>query len=439
MIAAIEEILRRHMGLEASTIGAATVEQVVRARMAAVGAPTTDDYLARLRASPGELDELVESVVVPESWFFRDVMPFATLAEWTRDFWRPAHPVGTLRVLTVPCSTGEEPYSVAIALLGAGLEPDRFTVDAVDISRRALARAARGVYGANSFRGRDLDFRDRCFTAGPEGYTVLPALRRPVRFAQGNILDASFRPGAGRFDVVFCRNLLIYFDRPTQSRAMAALARLLADDGLLFVGHAETGMAAQAGFAPTNYPMSFAFHKGSAATRVGGVAASAGAATVTTRRLPAQMTTRRLFAPRQPGPPRPPVTRLFTDTPAGAGTVRPNAGSPEARSVSKAAALDAARALADQGKLGDAGRVCEDVLRQNASSAAAWYLLGVVRDAAGDRSRAAECFAKTLYLEPDHQEALLQRALHAEQTGDLAAAERFRRRIARVQERSGRP
>ena len=120
MISDIEEVLRRSMGLKASTIGTSTVEQVVRARMAIVGAHTTEEYLRRLRDAPGELDELIEAVVVPESWFFRDGAPFAALARWVREHWLPAHPTGTLRVLTVPCSTGEEPYSVAMTLLGRG-------------------------------------------------------------------------------------------------------------------------------------------------------------------------------------------------------------------------------------------------------------------------------------------------------------------------------
>ena len=106
--------------------------------------------------------------------------------------------------------------------------------------------------------------------------------------------------------------------------------------------------------------------------------------------------------------------------------------------VAGPADLDAARALADQGKLDEATRLCEAQLRQNGASAAAWYLLGLVRDAAGDRPRAVECYSKTLYLEPDHQEALLQRALLAEQGGDHATALQLRRRIARVQERTPR-
>lgn len=438
MLSAIEEILRRTMGLEAATIGSSTVEQIIRGRMARVGAATTDAYLQQLRDVPTELDELIEATVIPETWFFRDGAPFAALAGWAREQWLPAHPVGTLRVLTIPCSTGEEPYSVAMALLGVGLPPDRFAVDAVDLSRRALGRAEKATYGANSFRGQDLDFRDRYFTRGPDGYTLAPEVRRQVRFEHGNLLASDFRPGNGRFDVIFCRNLLIYFDRPTQAQAIKSLAAMLATDGLLFVGHAEAAVAVTAGFVSVNYPMSFAFRR-AAATVTAPTSYRPPMAPLTSRIPPR---TRRIVVPStlRLATPKPPATRSLSfrsaHLPPRETSRVPPAANPPPAVVEKQEVLQTAQTLADQGKLEEAGRLCEDHLRRDAASAAGWYLLGVVRDAAGDRQRAAECYAKTLYLEPNHQDALLQRALLAERGGDLATAAQLRRRIARVQERS---
>ena len=411
---AIEDVLRRRMGLQASSIGSATVELAIRARMSEVGAATPEAYLARLQETPAELDELIEAVVVPESWFFRDGAPFTALAQWALNDWQSTHPGRALRVLTIPCSTGEEPYSVAMALLDAGLAADRFTVDAVDISRRALGLAKRAVYGQNSFRGQALDFREHHFTPTPEGHALAANVKRQVNFELGNILDAAFRPGAGRFDVIFCRNLLIYFDKPTQTRAVKALAEMLSSAGLLFVGHAETSIPATAGFASANFPRAFAFRK---------VAALAAAPPKHTIRVPS------VAFP----PPRVTVRMPMAVVPRPVRTPPPAArpATPQA-----AANLDDARALADAGKLDEAARLCELHLRQQGASAAAWYLLGTVRDSTGDRTRAAECYAKTLYLEPDHQEALLHRALLAEASGDAATAAQMRRRLTRAQERS---
>ncbi|MBE7219549.1 MAG: methyltransferase, partial [Caulobacteraceae bacterium] len=212
------------------------------------------------------------------------------------------------------------------------------------------------------------------------------------------------------------RNLLIYFDRPTQAQAIRALGRLLAPDGLLFVGHAESQVAITAGYVSANFPRAFAF-------RAAPPPAAARPPRETLRMpplLPPRVTFRAANLP--------PVTtrRLAPPPPAAVGPPKPPG-------------LDAARTLADQGKLADAARLCEDRLRTDSADAAAWFLLGVVRDAAGDGGRAAECYAKTLYLQPNHEEALLARALLAEQTGDAITAAGLRRRLARVQGRSVTP
>jgi chemotaxis protein methyltransferase WspC len=409
----IETLLRQTMGLEPSSIGAATIERAVRTRMALTGDATTEDYRARLGESASEMDELIEQLVVPETWFFRDGSPFVTLARWAVNEWGPMHRGETLRVLTVPCSTGEEPYSAAMALLDAGWPGERFAIDAVDISRRALARAQRAIYGQNSFRGQGLEFRDRYFEPVPGGYALVPEARRQVRFQTGNLLTGNFAPSTTRYDVIFCRNLLIYFDRATQRQAAKILGGLLATDGLLFVGHAETGVFGTEGFVAANYAMSFAFRK-------------AGPAVVPPPR-PTKRTSV-LPAPARLPPPQP--RAWVAETPRAAPLLAANP------SLNPASGLEAARRLADQGRLEEAARLCENHLREHGAAAAAWYLLGLARDAAGDRTRARECYAKTLYLEPDHPEALLHLALLAEQSGDAGAAEKFRHRIRRVRQRS---
>ncbi len=101
-------------------------------------------YWERVRGSRAELQALIEAVVVPETWFFRDREAFAALARLAREEWLPSAPqTGCCRLLSLPCSTGEEPYSMAMALLDAGVPADRFRIDAVDISAAALAQAER--------------------------------------------------------------------------------------------------------------------------------------------------------------------------------------------------------------------------------------------------------------------------------------------------------
>src|SRR5205085_2278121 len=133
-----------------------------------------------------ELAALIEEVVVSETWFMRDGEPFAALAKAAR-----AHAGSEpFRVLCVPCATGEEAFSIAITLQQAELRGG-FSVDAVDISERALARAQAGVFGERSFRGADVELRRRWFTRTDGGYAIDPALKRHVTFRHGNVLAAN--------------------------------------------------------------------------------------------------------------------------------------------------------------------------------------------------------------------------------------------------------
>jgi chemotaxis protein methyltransferase WspC len=132
---------------------------------------------------------------------------------------------------------------MAIALLDAGLPANRFRIDGVDISARVLALGERAQYGVNSFRGHELAFRDRHFRpAGPGRWQLSDEARARVRLQQGNLFAPDFLPGRALYDYIFCRNVLIYFDPPTQARAVQVLLRLLAPGGCLFVGPSETGL-----------------------------------------------------------------------------------------------------------------------------------------------------------------------------------------------------
>ncbi len=192
VLADFENLLKETMGLDVASIGSSAIERAVEKRLLACELQETHAYWERVRVSEAELQELIEAVVVPETWFFRDREAFAALALTVYEDWLGAHPEDHLRLLSLPSSTGEEPYSMAMALLDAGFPANRFRVDAVDISARALARAGHAVYGKNSFRGNELGFRDRHFEATAHGYRLSDAVRRQVRFQQSNLLAAGF-------------------------------------------------------------------------------------------------------------------------------------------------------------------------------------------------------------------------------------------------------
>ncbi len=374
MVAAeFEKLLQATMGLDAATIGSPAVERAVQERQAACGLSDPAAYLERVRTSEAELQNLIEAVVVPETWFFRDKEAFAALARIVFESWVPRHPAGILRLLSLPCSTGEEPYSMAMALVDAGFPADRFLIDAVDISERSLALARRADYGRNSFRGTDLAFRDRHFSTGPRGWRLNAAVRSRVSFQQGNLFAPGFLPGAEIYDAIFCRNVLIYFDRAAQDEVVAMLRRLLTVEGALFVGPSETGLLLNHDFASAKIPLAFAFRK--APTIPPQLAAT----------LPESR--RRSILVRPHGPSLPRV----------AAPPRPRAVPPPAvPAVTPAAGIEEAARLADQGRFAEAEAICQAHMRDHGATTEVLYLMGLLRDAAGKLDEAAQYYRKTL-------------------------------------------
>lgn len=401
----IEKRLREGMGLDATTIGSSSLQRTIRLRMKAVGAERVEDYEHLIATSATEWNRLVEAVVVTETWFFRDRQAFAALTDMVLKQWLPAHATGRARILSLPCSSGEEPYSIAMALLDAGVPAARLAVDAVDLSQRVIEKALAGVYGKNSFRGQELSYRDRHFTREGDLYSVRQPARECVTFRQANLLGEGFPLARASYDFIFCRNLLIYFDRVTQQLAFQRLESLLVAGGTLFVGPAEIPLAMKNGFTGLNLTMAFACRRATEQANAKRPAAPPRTAKASRRvAMPPPLP--------KPTPPRGPLAHASrAEAPA-------------------AVALEQARRLADGGQLEEAVRLCRAHLDQQGASVDAYYLLGAIHDAQGDPS-AREFYRKALYLDPSHYESLLQMALWAEREGDANAARNLRRRAQR--------
>lgn len=371
-------------------------------------------YMARILDDEGEFADLLDLLVIPETWFFRDPQAIAHAARFAQE--RHARSGAPVRLLSLPCSTGEEPYTLAMALFDTGLPAQAFQVTAVDINEPSLERARRGLYGRNSFRARDLGFRDRYFDAEGDRQRLAERVRNQVRFRQGNILQlGSLRDGAP-FDVVLCRNLLIYFDDQTQGRALSHLAALMHDDGLLCVGSSEMVSAMRHGFASLGVAHASALVKRQAA-----VAEPA-------RAHPPAAAPRRKAAVRTPPPaPALPARLRARNRPA------PTPMTPVALSAQP---LEEAQRLADAGRGAEAEALLRDLLEADRSQAGAHFLLALILPDA----RAAEAeraLRQALYLEPGHYPALCRLALICERAGRLDEAGRLRERAARIQTRAG--
>lgn len=399
----IQELLRDTIGFDTSSIGPAAVERAVRARLRDSGLDLRE-YVDLARRSSSELQALIEEIIVPETFFMRDASAFAPVVQVVREELLPERG-RVVRLLSLPCSTGEEPYSMAMALLDAGVPPERFAIDGIDVSERALAKARQGVYGQNSFRGTSVPFRERFFDADASGWRLHARVRERVQVRHGNLFAPATLAAVGVYDVVFCRNLLIYFDAATQSRAIDVLEQLLVPQGLLVVAPSESHLLLSRPLPWSRHPGSFAFRR---------------VVTAPPRRRRQPAAAAALEPPPVPRRAAAPVTS------AAERPVAPEISTPEATH------LEDATHLANQGRFSAAVQLCERQLSERGPSAAAFQLLGVLRDAMGNHDDALTCYRRALYLEPHNGEVLAHLALLLDRLDRSAEARIVRERHARL-------
>lgn len=201
------------------------------------------ELMAELRGAPRETTVLavIEAMVTHESLFFRDSRPFEYLSKTVLpDLVRSRAEARSIRVWSAACSSGQEPYSIAMQMREefAHLPGWRWQIVATDISEQILAKAGSGVFSDFEVRrGLTEERMRRHMHAVAGGYKINDSVRALVDFRKHNLIEPAAH--LGKFDIVFCRNVLIYFDQPVKRRVLEHIARQLAPDGYLFLGAAD--------------------------------------------------------------------------------------------------------------------------------------------------------------------------------------------------------
>ncbi|MGB3207079.1 MAG: CheR family methyltransferase [Crinalium sp.] len=241
-----------------------------------------------------------------------------------------------------------------------------------------------------------------------------------VNFIQNNLLKDNFLSGQSAYDVIFCRNLLIYFDDSAKKQAIKTLNRLLTQQGLLFVGHSETRQILASGFVSVRHPLAFA-HRKAEKSESPGILPIPTLTTYTPLKIPAPSINHTFFPTdnRQPS-----ISQSLNN--------QQSATSISLQSKEQPSLLQNAKDLADQGQLNEAVKLCEAYLTQDPLSAEAYLLCGQVYQAMGNQEEAEKHFQKAVYLEPNHYDALFHLALIKEHQGDLKQAEIIRKRVQRI-------
>ena len=293
-----------------------------------------------------------------------------------------------LNVLSIPCSTGEEPYSIAMALLDAGIQADRFKIAAVDISEKALERARQGVYGQASFRGTDLFFRNRYFQRKGDTYQLVEPVKGKVFFKVGNIMERQFATGLP-YDVIFCRNLMIYMSPAARNQTLETMSRLLDDKGIFFCGHAERQTAIDWGFEAINETGVFACRKRCRESMEK-------ADTWPAEKTSTEGGVRGVgFKPYEDETKPVQKSAVKNEAPFSERTGVPREAEPETIDGAMENTVDLfpkAKELADHGKLLDALELCKIFLNENPVHVEAHFLMGLIYEALHDEEGAEAFF-----------------------------------------------
>lgn len=225
-------MLRSRAGLKPEPAARARLERLLQDGAGVAGLPVSS-YVDMVESEPAAFEELLDRVTVQHSGFFRDQAQFTALAELlstSRDAPRTAWSAG--------CGNGQEPFSIAMVLAEAGHRS--WQVVATDVSFHALARVKAATYSESEIQGLSLERRARYLNAGQDGYLVGDQLRRMVRTAHQNLNHAGVEGSIPSCDVVFCRNVLMYFGPADTEACLRRIAHRMAPGGHLFLGHSDS-------------------------------------------------------------------------------------------------------------------------------------------------------------------------------------------------------
>jgi chemotaxis protein methyltransferase CheR len=226
---------------------------------------STMDYCFYLNRTPSEWDILIELLTINETYFYREENQLKECCSSVLPLLRDSNRGRPLRIWSAACSTGEEPYTLAMLIHESGrFLPGTVEIIATDINKKVLNKAEKGWYHSGSFAFRRIpeSLLGKYFSEEDGGYQIKPVIKKMVHFKHLNLLDEKrTKSEIGQVDVIFCRNVLIYFDQNTFNRVIKSLHTHLTPGGFLFLGHAESIRDMAIGFEKIDSDRTFYYRK----------------------------------------------------------------------------------------------------------------------------------------------------------------------------------
>lgn len=418
-------------------------------RMDHCGTTSFADYFQRLGSCPddGELQELINLVTIRETYFFRDQAQFMALQRYVIPELLKARAGRDepLRIWSAGCSTGEEPYTIAMLLAEgrSGAGSPRPYILATDVNQGALEVARRGIYSDRSLRSTPEHYRQRFFTQEGESYILSESTKGTVEFRPFNLMSTPYPGTDGMgWDVIFCRNVTIYFKPDSTRTVIRRFYESLEEGGYLFTGFSESLRYLSNDFLTVQVGGVFLYQK---SKKGGDGAVNQGTRQGRRRRTSPQNPCR---APRlQANPRNQPEPVSNENAHARARELLEYGLSDEAGqllapvlehpSPPTEALLLRAEMLLNQGVAAEAAGLCEKVIHREPLSVAGHYLLAVIYRTTDDEDRALEMFRRVVYLKPEHALARFHLGeLYARWNNREAARREYANALRLLQERS---
>ena len=403
LLSSLSDFLAAQMGLQFPRERWSDLERGIAAAAAEFGIVDLDSCIRSLMATPltqNQVEILASHLTVGETYFFREKRSFEVLEEHILpELLRTRGAAESpLRIWSAGCCTGEEPYSIAMLL--DRLIPDaaarNVTILATDINPRFVRKAAEGVYGAWSFRETPDWIRERYFKRRKDGrFEIKPQIRKRVTFSYLNLAGdvyPSLWNNTNAMDVIFCRNVLMYFGAEQAAQAVAKLRRSLVDGGWLITSPAETSGRLFSAFTTVEFPGVFFYRR---------TAGGAPRTVVAGNRVPEFNVAPKSLHPEGltafpesvlPEDPQPEPVRVHETESVAIHEQKPDESEAPRRK---------ARACADQGKLGEAIEWCEKAIAADRLDPASYYLLATIQQEQGQGDAAVQSLKRALYLDPE--------------------------------------
>lgn len=254
----IIQLIVDEMGLDPNSLGDISIKTCIKSLLNSMDNISEDELYKELLTDHSIMTKLIEEIKVPETWFFRENEAFRYLEKYAIEF-LSKNKYSKLNILSAPCSSGEEPYSIAITLHNLGFTNEQYRICAVDISNANIEKAKNGIFTKSSVRNLDKNEIDKYFVNENNKYILKNNIKNSnIEFRNLNLIKELHKFKNEEFDVIFFKNLLIYLNEKSRQYVLSHIKRILKKDGILFVGVSELNFFINNNFEAINHNLAFA-------------------------------------------------------------------------------------------------------------------------------------------------------------------------------------